>query len=82
MTDEGAVRIFPNPSSGEVNLTFNRTFEKVQLDVYNISGECVYNARISATDKYHFKLEGPCGNYVMNVRFDDGSEAAYKVVKE
>lgn len=48
---EQSLQSFPNPFSGEGTISFNPVREKIDLEIYNISGQLVYTNIISASQK-------------------------------
>lgn len=52
-----AINIFPNPSNGNINLTYKEKSNLQQISVYNLSGERVYNVEVnSAQNIYNLDL--------------------------
>ncbi|MCH8903698.1 MAG: T9SS type A sorting domain-containing protein [Bacteroidetes bacterium] len=73
------VIIFPNPSSGLVNLDLGK-LKKVTIKVFNVVGKLVYQAENINTSIHRFELNETPGLYIIKVS-SQGERQQYKLVK-
>jgi hypothetical protein len=65
--DELVVMVYPNPSSGEFYLKGIQDFDKVSIEIHNISGQtCEFNFN-PANGQFFFRNEEPNGVYFMKI---------------
>ncbi|MBI3501325.1 MAG: T9SS type A sorting domain-containing protein [Bacteroidetes bacterium] len=77
-----AITVFPNPTSGKVNVQMSIPItigiEDVQMKIYNVMGECIYQ-HISTSAHQHIDLsEAPNGIYFLQVSTIGGSASGGK----
>jgi hypothetical protein len=75
------IQVYPNPTSGLVNVKFDKVTPLVQLSIHNILGQLVATSAYHHTDHIQFFLEAPPGNYFITI--DDSGKERYvlKIVK-
>ena len=76
------VRIYPNPTSGLLNVDLGTLSADMKLDVYNIMGQSIKHAEISKQSSHStLDLSGyPDGNYYVVLKDQEGYSATYKLV--
>lgn len=73
------IEIFPNPSSGLVNIRTSQA-GTYRLQVINTSGQLLHDTRFSET-VYQYDFSGlASGMYVIKLQTPDGKTASYKVI--
>ncbi|MBI4932053.1 MAG: T9SS type A sorting domain-containing protein [Bacteroidetes bacterium] len=66
---ENSISIFPNPSSGIFSMQL-RQFQNVQIKIYNVFGECIYQ-HISTSSNFQIDLSSqPAGIYYLSIHSD------------
>jgi len=73
------VRIFPNPTSGILNVKFT-TLLDARLSMYSISGRIVFTEQSITSDSFTYELKEASGVYFLKVE-TEGASKIYKVVK-
>ena len=81
---DNSLTVFPNPTSGIVNITFDATTDQLQeVAITNILGQEVKNVDIPAPQKnnYSFDLSGMVkGIYFVKCNFVSGSSVTRKIL--
>ena len=72
--------IYPNPTSGVINLDFGN-IKNIDLKVFNILGETVYQRKNITNTLYQFTLNQPSGIYFIQVN-SQGKQHQIKLVKK
>ena len=66
------VEIFPNPANGKITVKANAYFNAIKI--YNISGVNVYSQNSAKADNAIIDLANlPSGNYIVELKMEDGS---------
>ena len=77
---KGTVRIFPNPSSGMVNMDWSVVKDRMDIDVYNTTGQLVHHEAIKNASRYEAHLEGlGTGDYFITITDQDGNNGTFKI---
>jgi hypothetical protein len=81
-TDEAAVRIYPNPAQGMVNIEFSGTSQPEQLSLFGADGRKVVDYKVKAAESsIQLELPEPSeGIYLLRVRMTDGKVITRKIV--
>lgn len=75
--------IFPNPSSGLVNITFARDLKRASIKIVNSQGKTVFSERyykLSAGPKKIDLRNYPGGFYIFHIESDENPNYNYKVL--
>ncbi len=77
----GSVNIYPNPTTGILNLDWDNRTVNMKLDVYNVIGQGLIHQDILNESHHETDMAGlPEGNYLVVLRDDEnGSVATYKI---
>lgn len=70
---ESFFELYPNPSTGEINLEVPRDFFKGQLEVYSLQGRLVYRSILSEGKKQKFNFNLPQGAYLIKILSTSGA---------
>lgn len=65
------LNIFPNPSSGEFNATFDIADDNGKITVTDANGKVWYDAAVKGKGAHHQKIKlsnSPAGIYIMQVK--------------
>ena len=75
------IQVYPNPTSGIINLDFGSTPANMKMDVYTMEGRGVLHEEIVNQTKHTADLSYlPEGNYLVVVRGDDGTSRTFKIL--
>ncbi|MEX0996037.1 MAG: BspA family leucine-rich repeat surface protein [Flavobacteriaceae bacterium] len=74
------VIVYPNPSSQEFNLKFNKAYQQIDVEVYNVKGQKVFNQIYGNTDSIELNFQEGIGVYFLKVNADN-QLSTYKLVK-
>lgn len=81
---EEIAQIYPNPTTGLVNIMTKRSFDKISVSLMDISGRIIQidkismngnTASIDISDK-------PNGIYILKIMTSDGGDQSFKVIKK
>jgi hypothetical protein len=64
------INVYPNPSSGIVNIELH-DLTNVDIKVFNISGQLIYNSNGINTEIHQFNLDAPKGIYFVEVAYQN-----------
>lgn len=74
--DDDIISIFPNPTSGLVNIAINQSLSKInEISIFNILGQPVYNKSINEAGEMVLKVdlsEYSEGIYILNLIYKSG----------
>jgi hypothetical protein len=74
------VKIYPNPTSGILNMDWGNTNVNKKLDVYSIVGQGLLHDEIINQSHHAIDLSYlPEGSYIVVLRNEDGSTETYKI---
>ena len=74
-------QVYPNPTSGHLNINFGDEIGSGTITVINTLGQQVYSQSISNTDKAELNLNLTSGLYFLEINFD-GSRSSERIVIE
>jgi hypothetical protein len=76
-------KIFPNPSKGEFNISFDTFSQKIDVTVVNILGRIVTQKLFNDTDRVKIDMSGlPDGLYLVLVEYDNKLSARSLILKD
>jgi hypothetical protein len=73
--------IYPNPTNGELTITFVNTQDVIQIEVMNVAGQIVSSERFTDTDKINMNLTGADGVYFIHLLPEGSNRNVIKVIK-
>jgi hypothetical protein len=65
------LRVFPNPTLGDLNLDLGAICYQVRITVYNAVGQVVLNESFNHANALQFRIPGQPGIYVVEVMSED-----------
>jgi len=78
---KGDINVYPNPTSGELNVDFGQGPASMKMDVYNMYGQGLLHQEIDNQSHYQTDLAYlPEGNYFIVLRDDEGNSFTYKIL--
>jgi hypothetical protein len=75
------VKVFPNPSGGLIQLTFEQPMNDVEIRVTDLQGKTVFTKELDAVTDEQINIAGPSGTYFLSVKTPQG-QTVVKLVKE
>jgi hypothetical protein len=78
----GSVRVYPNPTTGRINLHGIHPQAVAQIKVYNAQGIVVQQATSLPTDGLLDLTSSPAGVYIVDVKLKDGSSVKTRVARQ
>jgi len=80
--DDSKILVYPNPTTGEVNVDFPNFYKNLKISVLNTLGQLVFAHDYFNRSKIQFNLEGLKGIYFVTVETDSSEKKVFKFVKE
>jgi len=81
LSPDWAMSVFPNPTSGLLNVQFEPQTETLQFSIIDLGGKQVLSSRSSQSFQLHLEQLAP-GSYFLNVRSQNGSlRKTYQILK-
>jgi len=81
--DDNVISIFPNPTSGLVNIAINQSISKInEISIFNILGQPVYNKSINEAGEMVLKVdlsEYSDGIYILNLIYKSGKTDSRRI---
>lgn len=75
------IRVFPNPTQGEVHILTGDIHESIEVKVWNINGALMATDRFGAGQEGVLTIEGAAGIYFIQVVNEAGESVRKKVLK-
>lgn len=76
------ISLFPNPTSGELNISLPIIFNKIQVKVINTLGQLVKMETFRDTNNIKFELPATAGLYTINIIVDNEKIRSARVVRK
>ncbi|MFC1731133.1 T9SS type A sorting domain-containing protein, partial [candidate division KSB1 bacterium] len=73
--------IFPNPTSGKINIDMGNTLKEIKATIRNILGQEVLSKQFNETTIINLEINGPPGLYFIEIITTTGISEQFKVVK-
>ena len=78
---ETTMKVYPNPTSTDINLDFISVMENVQVTQRDITGRVVTSISYNSVDRIEYYLKGEAGISFIEILTKD-KRALFKVIKE
>ncbi|MFK7784410.1 MAG: T9SS type A sorting domain-containing protein, partial [Crocinitomicaceae bacterium] len=72
--------IYPNPTTGEITLSYDAMESSVRIEVSNLLGQIVHNKTLYNTQNISLNIPGESGVYTVRV-FDSSGVHSHKIIK-
>lgn len=81
---EEIAQIYPNPTTGLVNIMTKRSFDKISVSLMDISGRIIQTDKISMSGNTASIdiSDKPNGIYILKIMTPDGGDQSFKVIKK
>ncbi len=77
-----AIKVYPNPTYGDVQIDLGKEVEQVDVRVLNLSGQLVSKESFNGIDLVKLSIDGEVGVYFIEVSTNGNAKAMIKVVKQ
>lgn len=74
--------ITPNPTKGEITLTFDQIYSEVTIELTAINGVILKSVVVKNTNKAELTIDGQNGIYFIRITNSSGATQIYKIVKQ
>lgn len=75
------LKVYPNPTSGIINIELGKTYYHVDIIVRNLLGQIILTESFNVTNLVNFKIKGKTGFYFVELRTKDCNSAMLKILK-
>jgi photosystem II stability/assembly factor-like uncharacterized protein len=75
------IKIYPNPTSGRINISFNRYQSERTVRLTNIYGEIIFQSKIEAIKEFDYTILQKEGIYLLELIDENGKKIVFKVLK-
>jgi len=76
------IRVYPNPTKGQVSISINKQVSALKLQVFNAIGELVQSKQITGMSEFSHQLPETPGIYFLRLYPSDWQSNIIKVIKE
>nr|WP_321236988.1 T9SS type A sorting domain-containing protein [uncultured Psychroserpens sp.] len=80
-TLENDIKVYPNPTNGELTIDLNQQNKQIQIEVYNILGQRIIDNTYHATQTVRLRLDAPPGSYYVRM-ITDVTSVVVKIIKQ
>jgi len=77
-----SLTVYPNPTSGYLNIDLGKIYNDVNVKVQNIAGKTVLNKEVGTTNQFDVEILGSTGTYLVNIKTTSGESATIRVLKK
>lgn len=75
------VKIFPNPTNGEINIILNSIHSQIDIEVYDLLGQIIMKESYENTKVIHLNIDDATGVYVVSITTETGDTINVRVSK-
>ena len=75
------LKVFPNPTHGELIIELNKVYPKISLSVKSVMGQLISRQTFAFTDNLLLELKGEKGIYIAEIASDKEILATLKLIK-
>jgi ligand-binding sensor domain-containing protein len=79
---ERELHVFPNPTSGTIQIDLTNHREIIYLDVKNVLGQTILSSRVQGENVLMLNIPGEAGTYFLEFLKTDGAKEVVKVSKQ
>jgi len=77
---ENPIMIYPNPTTGLVNVDVEESVSNLEIEVFDINGQFQHSHKLSNTASIFIDIEGTPGMYLLNIKSDNSTKTV-RVIK-
>ncbi len=75
-------KLYPNPTTGIINLDFGKTYEALQISIANVLGQVISYERFVNTNTLNLAIEGRPGIYFLTIKTPNNNSKIIKFIKK
>ena len=79
LSDE--LRMYPNPTSGQITIEFSKSQDEIIIEVENDLGQLVSSQLYKNTDVIDIEIEGNTGYYLATIKNSIGEKSVFRLLK-
>lgn len=79
---EGGIKIYPNPTEGNLIIVFDREYNELNLVLRNIPGQVVSTKSISSEKQIELQIDEESGIYILEISDREDHKAVLKIIKK
>jgi hypothetical protein len=76
------LRVFPNPTAGEVQIDFGTLQDQVTISAMDLRGKLIQTETVTITGLVSYQLPESTGVYLLRITYSDGTFDSVRMVKE
>ena len=80
--NEGAIRLYPNPTSGMFFIQSDKPFNQTTVTVLNVLGKIISETVYNSSEIPGIRVDGSAGIYFIKMNSPEGQVARLKLIKE
>ncbi len=80
--DKSLVTVSPNPTQGHLQISLEKEFPELTIQIYNSIGQLQQSMEVEQTNFVKLELSGPSGFYFIHLNTKAGGSSVLKVLKE
>ena len=77
-----SVVAFPNPTYGNLNLTFDRTHAEIDITLINMLGQTIFQNKYRESSSLPLEIEVAAGIYLLHIKTKDGLSSTLRIVRK
>jgi hypothetical protein len=74
-------KIYPNPTTGLINIQGNEIFENIEATVKNVAGQVVNSISFFNVNSFNFDINSSSGIYFLTLKTNTGKSTTLKLIK-
>lgn len=75
------ISLYPNPTSGNLNILFDRKQDQIAITIRNILGQIIHRSNYTLTKEIILEIDGAAGLYLVELH-NGRNKTIYKVIKQ
>jgi len=76
------IKVYPNPTSGQVTIDLGTDYSNVEIRVTNALGQIIDMKKMASASIVDMNLDGARGTYILEITTEEGEIARVRVVKD
>ena len=80
VTDD--LHVFPNPTTGEIQIYFGTLQDQVSISAMDLSGKLIQPKTVIPDNPYSYQLPEAAGIYLLKITYSDGEYRCVRIIKQ
>lgn len=76
------LKVFPNPTKGEIQIDFGTLQDQVSISVLDLSGKLIQTKTVNTESPYSYQLPEATGIYLLKVTYSNGEHRCVRIIKQ